>query len=442
MDELDTIHEVPVDDTKGATKLVSNPTSVLTVIHDLQSTSASQLVGSGPISRLITEKWERYRWIFYPWFCLHFVFMCLLSNYCALRSGKRNEARLPEICPDPVDDSLYGLIFSYVNVVVAVIYLALCIVRIVKNRSHISSSKLSALKSLRDSLTSPYGNGRFQVLFVLMSVFLIIDTVMAYNVDCYENYMLICPEIFGWFLILFFLRCWQRFSFFTVLLQNVIINEMFSFSVIFIVELAAFGTAMHMVIQGSPVAEDANYSNYWRVMVTMISRAIGGEDLSDLFSTKYPVLTLVVFAAFVVMTILLLINALIAVLSQTATELMDPEGSHAKLFLLQRLSIILYMESIIPLRWCKMANRVSMESLRSPGSTAKDASADMIEVKPTPKEEKPHHEPAKIPHLNKTVQTVEQAKRKHPPVCQLDIYNMQLVEDIKLRRMPDVAYTP
>lgn len=394
--EIDTVN-------KTARGVKGNQSAILYIIHELDPTTAADLISSGPISRVIMNKWYGYRWLFYLWFFLHLVYTGVLTWYAVERSQKYEN----ETCPRDISAHVLTNTYHFVSLGLAVIYIAIEIsrniksllaTRIVGETVNLAYVLSGIVNWIHQFLFNPYGNGWFRLCFLVMSACLIADVFLVYRVECYDNYMLLCAVVIGWFLLLFFLRSWERYSFFTLLIQKIILNEMVSFFVIFAIEILAFGTALYMVIQGTELVKDPGYSSYWHLMVSMFRLTVGNGELGNLYSTKYPGLAIAIFIAFVIMTILLMLNALIAVLGQSATELMDSssrQAAHHKHFLFQRLSIILFIESFIPTRLYKVAGdrpssdfaqaqkrqTIKMKSLRSPGSPENDEEANIEDIK-------------------------------------------------------------
>lgn len=404
---------------------------LLCILHDLEPPVASLLASSGPIGRVITKKWSKYRLFFYIWLIIHFTFVGILTWYAVERSARDMtlQASSNFSCPRPISERGFTSSYHFFGLVIAILYTTMEVSMIVKSLprlcqrfTEVSETYMavsSFTKWLLRSVLHPYGNGLFKISFLLISVFLITDLALVYSVDCYDNYMLLCAVVLGWFLFLFFIRCWQRFSFFTLFIQQVALNEMLSFFVILTIQVAAFGTALYMAIQGSPIAEDEEYSTYWRTLFSLARLAVGNGELNNLYSTKYPALTISIFVAFVIMTILLMMNALIAILGQTAQELITQTGDqkpHYRHFLLQRLSIILFIESFIPSRFHRSVGKIKsnrrtikLKSLREPGSTDNDYEAELEEFRSVEDDNE----------INSSLQFSKHTK------CHLDIYNMQ-----------------
>lgn len=225
---------------------------------------------------------------------------------------------------------------SVISCLVAIFYILLEGVRVFRGKMELHLG----------SFTNDYSNAWFRVMSVIMSASLLIDflaTVSPY----YENYCLTLAVIFGWFFMLFFLRAARPFSFFTLLIQRVLL-DMARFFVIIALEILAFGTALYMFIQGSEITQEVGYNTYWKVLVSLVQLMVGLGDVPDFYNTRNFTLTIATFILFIIMTTLLMINALIALMGDTCTELVQNGGSHEPHWKMQRLSTILFIESVLP----------------------------------------------------------------------------------------------
>ncbi|KAL4218808.1 hypothetical protein ACF0H5_021396 [Mactra antiquata] len=131
--------------------------------------------------------------------------------------------------------------------------------------------------------------------------------------------------------------------------SKIMLGDMFRFFFIIGIEIVAFATAMYMVLQGSNESHQSDYENLWRMFFSMFTLMVGLGDMADFYNTRQPFLCMVIFIVFVVMTTLLMINSLIALISRTCTELVENVGNiraSDRHYKLQRLSIVLFLESI------------------------------------------------------------------------------------------------
>lgn len=339
------IEDVPERKAVPTTKY-SCQRSILQMLLQLEPGCAFQFLLFPPLRRIIDNKWRMYRWYFYPWFIFHLIYMCLLTWYGIERSQQhKNDGEQFDIHKDPNykidmfhDD--FGVGFGSLNIVVGSWYVLEALLRLI----------MGHMPWTIRSFTNPYGNGTFQVMFVLFGLLLIVDIPLAIWVRSYENYLLIVAIVIGWFLFLFFLRALRPFSFFTVMIQKVLIGDLFRFSVILCCELVGFSTAMHMAIQGASES-DEEFDNFGRALLSMFKLMVGLGEMGLFYKARHPVLVILIFVTFIILTTILMINSLIAMLSRTCTELVENVGTvsardmHWKL---QRLSMVLYIESILP----------------------------------------------------------------------------------------------
>jgi hypothetical protein len=153
---------------------------------------------------------------------------------------------------------------------------------------------------------------------------------------------------------MFFLKTFKAFSIFTVLIQRAIV-DLLKFALVMAFFLVAFSVAMYMIMQGADTEED-DFILFNTTMFKMLTIMIGIGDLEILFRARHPYLAVFVFVLFVLLTTILLLNALIAMMSNTCTDLMSNYGGEiaAKLHCrLQKLSIILFLEGFLPRYLCK-----------------------------------------------------------------------------------------
>ncbi|XP_060578311.1 transient receptor potential cation channel subfamily V member 5-like [Ruditapes philippinarum] len=324
--------------------------SVLMMLFDLEPSVAFQFILFPPLMRVVNQKWNAYRKYFYPWWIFHTIFMFFHTWYCVERSRQNHNSQglfsvsSPPVFTKKLPYDPFVTTYGTICIIVSVVYLAQEVLRMTKKR----------MPWTLNSFLNPYSSGWFRVMFVLFGLCLIIDFILAIVLVYYENYLLIVAMVLGWFLEIFFIRAIKPFSFFTVMIQKVLIIDMSRFFVIIGIEILAFATAMYMAIQGSSVAESTDYRDIWRTIFSMFSLMVGVGDLVAIYDTRHPTLCIIILVGFIVMTTLLMLNALIAMMSRTCMELVENVGNvrtRERHWKLQKLSVILFFESILPGRF-------------------------------------------------------------------------------------------
>jgi hypothetical protein len=343
--------------------------SVLEFVVRHDTINAFRFTNITPVKEVIKAKWKRYRSYFWGWLVCHLVFMIFLSVAAAYRSeiiesvpGTRSVTYVNLVSEDAFVTSV-----SIMGVIIASLYISIEIVRIKMSR-FTSKSSTEIIKRIQ-SFFSQYSKNMFRFYFVLFSLLLIIDFVFALitakeKFNKYENYCLIFSVLIGWYLVLFFIQVFEIFSFYTVLIQRVI-TDMFMFGLLMGLFLLPFSIAMFMVMQGAET-DSEDFNNIPKTMVKMFTIMLGIGEFNVLFKAREPVLAIIVFVLFVLLTTLLLLNALIAVMSNSCTDLM---ANHAGFFAtkmhhrLQKLSIIIFLEGFLPDKCCKTVGKVKEISL-------------------------------------------------------------------------------
>jgi hypothetical protein len=135
---------------------------------------------------------------------------------------------------------------------------------------------------------------------------------------------------------------------------------MFKMASIMVIFLIAFSIAMYMIMQGADTDQD-DFDNIGKTMVKMITIMLGIGELDALFQLRKPILAVLVFLLFVILTTILLLNALIAMMSNTCTDLMSNHTGYSASkmhYRLQKLAIIVFLESFLHLKFCKRVGRI------------------------------------------------------------------------------------
>ncbi|XP_060068115.1 transient receptor potential cation channel subfamily V member 5-like [Ylistrum balloti] len=308
--------------------------------NSYHSKDAFRLIEMPPVKNLVRAKWTFYRWIYYIWFCFHVLFIVGLTGYAVLRpqiffntSGKSRadrEADNPQV-------NYFVNVFHWLTFVCGLLYVAVSVLLFVPKFRR-SNSRQYFLHNLE-----------YIVILSVHSSCIIVDTFMTASDDSHDGIPLIIALITGWWFTIFFLRPQRIFSFFTEMIKRVIIGDLFRFGIVLLFELISFTAALHILFQvdvtpnGDGDVVQNEYSSYWTTMLMMFKLMLGLGDIESLFESRVPWLSVALFVVFVILSYVLLLNALIAMMSQTCAIVLEDRYPQWRV---QQLSVILFLEDI------------------------------------------------------------------------------------------------
>ncbi|KAK3594297.1 hypothetical protein CHS0354_018987 [Potamilus streckersoni] len=286
-----------------------------------------------PIKWMIMNKWRHYRKFLYSLFLFHLIVMSVLTAAAVERVKSQRTVTINDGLGDP-----FPAYFSIIMAIVSLLYIWFGVFKIVL----ICRRKFQA--TLKPFL-NPYANAIFHALFFLFGVCIICDFGATWSTD-YNNMYLIAGVVIGWYLLLFFLRANSFFCFFTSLIQRILLQDITRFAPIIALQLVAFSTAMFMLLQSPKNPNTEGYSNWGEMLLLTFKSFLGVGDI-PISDSDHPVWLAIVFVVFIIMTTILMLNALIAILSSTCTELLNhfTPDMHLRL---QQLAIILFFEGLLP----------------------------------------------------------------------------------------------
>ena len=304
--------------------------SVLEMMYDREysSRAAFRIIELPPVKNIVKSKWSRYRYLFAAWLILHFAFMIMYTVFGVER------ARIFERHGNSssVSDSSfngYVLAFQWFALCVGILYCIICCL-------------LLTAKLRRKHWTSYFFHNLEYILPLLIcSLAIVVDVIVTQYVP--ESFALILALIFGWWFCVFFLSPFRMFSFFAEMVKRVIIGDMLRFGLIITFELIAFTAGMYIVFRGSPVEEEG-FESVGDTLLTMFKLGIGLGDIEKLYSAKDAWAAVLLFVLFLVFTYLLMLNALIAMMSQTCALVLEERYPQWRI---QQLSVILLLEDIL-----------------------------------------------------------------------------------------------
>ncbi|KAK3596291.1 hypothetical protein CHS0354_009787 [Potamilus streckersoni] len=288
-----------------------------------------------PIQWMIIKKWRFYRKFLYIFLLLHIIFISVLTAASVerVKSQKTRTTNQGLGAPFPFYYAIFMIIISPLYIWLGCFKL----VQICRGTFQVTYKPF----------LNPYANAVFHVLFFLFALCIISDFGATWSTE-YNNMLLITAVVIGWYLLLFFLRANSFFCFFTSLIQRILLQDITRFAPIITLQVVAFSTAMFMLLHNPNSQTTDSYSSWEGMLMLTFKSFLGVADI-PISDSSHPVWLSIVFVVFVIMTTILMLNALIAIISSTCTDLLGHFTPEMHLHL-QQLAVILFFEGLLPNR--------------------------------------------------------------------------------------------
>ncbi|KAG9486078.1 transient receptor potential cation channel subfamily V member 3-like isoform X2 [Eleutherodactylus coqui] len=300
------------------------------VVYNTRIKNRHELLALEPLHTLLQMKWNKSaRYMFLMSFVFYFAFNVIFTLLYYRARGDEGLILL--------NVSTRSGIFQLFGHLFIVIFASSLIIR-----------EGVAIFQLKPSdLQSVVSDAYFHLLFFLQAVFAILSTLTYMcGVQEYLIFIVIAMAL-GWANMLFYTRGFQSLGIYSVMIQRVILNDVLKFLLVYILFLLGFGVALASLIEPCAESEQCgSYNSFRTATVELFKLTIGLGDLEIQQHSKYPILFLLLLIIYVILTFVLLLNMLIALMSETVDKISKESENIWKL---QRARTILEFEKILPI---------------------------------------------------------------------------------------------
>ncbi|XP_039463770.1 transient receptor potential cation channel subfamily V member 1-like, partial [Oreochromis aureus] len=261
--------------------------------------------------------------------------------------------------------------------------------------NHPEMLQIEPLRSLLQDKWERFALKLFLMNFLLYVVYLTIFTAVAlYRKDGKEEYvgLLVLPLALAWVNLLYYLRGSKQLGMHGVMMQRMILRDLLHFLSVYCVLLFGFSAAFVALIRDPPEVVSAaqnltadiqlqggrlttsvnklSYSDVRFTILELFKFTIGMGDLQFTDDVQYKEVYYILLISYIVLTYILLLNMLIALMSNTVERLSNQSEN---IWNLQRAFTILDMERSLPkpLRHKLLSRSSRMESSRNSMDTRK-----------------------------------------------------------------------
>ncbi|XP_075053932.1 transient receptor potential cation channel subfamily V member 3-like [Mixophyes fleayi] len=304
------------------------------VVYNRKINNRHDLLALQPLHALLQKKWEKFaKFMFFLSFLFYITFNLVFTLvYYRPRGGQAvHTLSLSSI------NGLLELV-AHVFIMISAIYV------IIQEGAAIFWVRPSALKSV-------VSDAWFHILFFIQAV-LVILSLLCYVFDAQEYLAFYGIAVaLGWTNMLYYTRGFQSLGIYSVMIQNVILNDVLKFLFVYILFLCGFGVALASLIERCAAGDDCSaYNGFRMATMELFKLTIGLGDLQIQTNSKYPVLFLILLIVYVILTFVLLLNMLIALMGGTVGTIYE-KSEH--IWKLQRARTILEFEKSLPKRFKK-----------------------------------------------------------------------------------------
>ncbi|XP_071086173.1 transient receptor potential cation channel subfamily V member 6-like [Haliotis cracherodii] len=294
--------------------------SILETICSLKTAKACDFLNDYTLQEVVYLKWEKYWRFYYAGLILHILLMSVLTYHSACKLDVIYNAG--EKC------NWNFRAWNSFSIIISPFYIILEF-----HRAFLSWQPFH--------MTRLHHNGVYRWIFVVFGLALLLDALWNV-VTVTSNYCLVIALLLGWWSTTFFIRGIRPLTYLTLMLQKVLFVDMLKFIPIIFIMFLAFTSAMHSSMVGTDPGNEA-FANFTISLVTMFKMMTGHEEVSGL-QEAWMQGSIPCFVLSVIFLQMFLLNVLIAIMSDTCSNVKNSEN----LLRLQRLSIVLFIEDILP----------------------------------------------------------------------------------------------
>ncbi|XP_026667863.1 uncharacterized protein LOC108623188 isoform X2 [Ceratina calcarata] len=159
-----------------------------------------------------------------------------------------------------------------------------------------------------------------------------------------EDAILVVAVPGSWFLLMFFAGAIRLTGPFVTMVYSMITGDMLTFGIIYMVVLFGFCQSFYFLYKGFPGVKSSLYNSYHSTWMALFQITLGDYNYADLSYTTYPNLSKMVFAIFMVLVPILLLNMLIAMMGNTYAHVIEQSE---KEFVKQWAKIVVSLERAV-----------------------------------------------------------------------------------------------
>ncbi|KAM4701603.1 transient receptor potential cation channel subfamily V member 1-like isoform 1-T2 [Discoglossus pictus] len=309
-----------------------------TIVFKSHANNRHKMVVLEPINHLLQDKWDTFASkIFYLKFLLYVIYMVIFT----VTAYNRPLVGQP---PFPVEGTTTGSLRLVGEIIIMFggVYILIC--------------QIIYFWKRRPTLHVLMMDGYFEVLFFFQSAILLCSGLMYLAGNEAYVALMVFSLVIGWVDMLYYTRGFQQTGIYSVMIQKTILRDMLRFLFVYLVFLFGFAAALVTLTGEAPKTASnetddgqsekaTSYNGLYTTSLELFKFTIGMGDLEFNDNLKFKHFFMFLLILYVVLTYILLLNMLIALMSETVNKISNESKSIWKL---QRAATILDIERFLP----------------------------------------------------------------------------------------------
>ena len=288
-----------------------------------------------PLKELVANFWGTYQWIYALLMVVHILYMGFLTGYAIPYTADSLHNNETNTEPQEVFPAVLFLVWPVLIIIFDIYYFCylVCTCTCKGGNDDHQKSKKSPSLSTRLARVSHwiFDNGSIWG-GLLFSICTIIWFVLYIDNDFEQVYLLAFCLICGWIFTIAFTKGFKRVHAFSIMLKYIIINDILRFLFLYSFILLGFGFAMHALFQIAPNIA-ASYPTGLHTLFTTFNMMIGMDEIFDEDTDQEyednnssSIYIRVVYLFYIIMSTIIMLNLLIAMMSDTYNAIKSREG--------------------------------------------------------------------------------------------------------------------
>ena len=279
------------------------------------------ILDTSPFKNIIDSYWGAYQKLFAAAFLIHIAVMAIYSyiGVVSLGCAKFNSTSVGEVGFVRTWDLEFGSVISLIWPICLLIYDIVKVVKLLIKCSRVGGYKI--LKGYQTEGEHLFGYLILQSCGFVYSIMTVVWYILNRYCNSNQDYILAISYIFGWVYAINFTRGFKQVHHFSIILQHILFRDMLRFGLIYLFILLGFSFAYAALVQAIPSLTITSGAAIFSVFNWMIGMA-DFETNSDEFAivNKAEWMVQCIYAAYVILSTIVLLNLLIAMMSDSYAD--------------------------------------------------------------------------------------------------------------------------